>query len=293
MCQRRTHPIGVLCIGFLSGLLLALAPPTSARGAETAADCERAFAPRSGQAGKDVIWVPTPDELVTAMLDAAKVTAEDFVVDLGSGDGRIPVTAAKRYGARALGIEYNPQMVQLAQCIVRAEGLQDKVQIKQADIFETNFGNATVVTMYLLSDLNLRLRPTILAMRPGTRVVSNSFRMGDWEPDAEVNPANGYLQAYLWIVPADVSGQWTLEGGADNPSLNVRIEQKYQRLSASLLGQPGLTVRAARLRGAQIELDLVDTQNRAFTLKGTVDGNAMELAGRRGGQAVTYRGRRT
>lgn len=279
----------LLGVSLLSGLLLALTPPAATASRQ---ECERQYAPRSGQAGKDVIWVPTPDELVVAMLEAAEVTANDYIVDLGSGDGRIPVTAAKRYGARALGIEYNPQMVELARCIVRAEGVADKVQILQADIFETNFNQATVVTMYLLSDLNLRLRPTILKMKPGTRVVSNSFRMGDWEPDAEVGPENGYLRAYLWIVPADVAGNWTLEGSGGEP-LRLHIEQRYQQLSASLLGQPGLTVRAARLRGAHLEIDLSDTRNRAFTLRGTLEDDTLQLSGRRGAQTVTYRGRRT
>ncbi|PZN34245.1 MAG: SAM-dependent methyltransferase, partial [Proteobacteria bacterium] len=187
---RAVLPIALVC---LAGI---------ASGAESRQQCERDFSPRSGQPGKDVIWVPTREELVNAMLTAAKTGPEDFVVDLGSGDGRIPIAAAKRFGARALGIEYNPQMVELAQCYVRSEGLEDRVEIRQADIFETDFSDATVLTLYLLSDLNMKLRPTILALRPGTRVVSNSFKMGEWEPDQDIEVENSYAHAYLWIVPA-------------------------------------------------------------------------------------------
>lgn len=256
------------------------------------AECEREFSPRSGQAGKDVIWVPTQEDLVMAMLKAAKVTEKDYVVDLGSGDGRIPIAAAKHFGAKATGIEYNPDMVRLAQCYVRAEGLQDKVEIKQADIFETDFSDATVVTMYLLSDLNLKLRPTILKMKPGTRVVSNSFRMGEWEPDADVEPDGGYSRGYLWIVPAQVSGNWTLrqEGGDDN--LRMRIDQQFQKIEVSLPGQSGFTVQGASLRGADIELTLLDAQKRPLALKGRVDDDTMRLTGQRGGKPVTYVARR-
>jgi SAM-dependent methyltransferase len=252
--------------------------------AQTREACEREFAPRSGQAGKDVIWVPTQEELVLAMLKAAKVTAKDYVVDLGSGDGRIPIVAAKEFGARATGIEYNPQMVKLAQCNARAEGVTDKIEIKQGDIFETDFRDATVVTMYLLSDLNMKLRPTILAMKPGTRVVSNSFKMGDWSPDQHIEPENGYTRAYLWIVPAQAAGRWTVKDEAGAERFELRIEQDYQELDATILGQSGLTVKSAALHGADIEFILNDEKQRERTLKGQVDGGSMRLSGELNGK---------
>jgi SAM-dependent methyltransferase len=263
---------------------LTIAASASAQSREA---CEREFAPRSGQAGKDVIWVPTQEELVLAMLKAAKVTAKDYVVDLGSGDGRIPIVAAKEFGARATGIEYNPQMVKLAQCNVRAEDVTDKVQIKQGDIFETDFRDATVVTMYLLSDLNMKLRPTILAMKPGTRVVSNSFKMGDWSPDQHIEPENGYTRAYLWIVPADVAGRWTVKDEGGTEQFELRIEQHFQELDATIIGQgAGSTVKSASLNGAEIQFTLIDDRQRERVLKGRVNGGSMQLSGELKGQTA-------
>lgn len=261
---------------------LTIAASASAQSREA---CEREFAPRSGQAGKDVIWVPTQEELVLAMLKAAKVTAKDYVVDLGSGDGRIPIVAAKEFGARATGIEYNPQMVKLAQCNARAEGVTDKVQIRQGDIFETDFRDATVVTMYLLSDLNMKLRPTILAMKPGTRVVSNSFKMGDWSPDQHIEPENGYTRAYLWIVPAEVAGRWTVKDEGGTERFELRIEQHFQELDATIIGQgAGFTVKSASLNGAEIQFTLTDDKQRERVLKGRVNGGSMQLSGELNGQ---------
>src|ERR671918_2797234 len=140
------------------------------------------FKPEVGQEGKDVIWVPTPQELVEKMLDMAKVTPKDYVIDLGSGDGRTVITAAKR-GAKALGIEYNPDMVELSKRNAAKEGVSDKATFVKADLFETDFSEATVITMFLLSSINMKLRPKILDLKPGTRVVSNSFTMGDWTSD--------------------------------------------------------------------------------------------------------------
>src|ERR1700754_2363278 len=191
-------------------LLLACALPAAGASRE---DCERLYKPQTGQPGKDVIWVPTNDGLVARMLKMAEVTAADRVYDLGAGDGKIAIAAARDFGARAVGVEYDPQLARLAQCYVQADGLGEKVQIVHGDIFETDFSSATVVTLYLLPDLNLRLRPTILRMKPGTRVVSHSFLMDDWEPDERSMTEDGY--AYLWIVPAQVDGTWTFapQGG--------------------------------------------------------------------------------
>src|SRR5690348_17819636 len=138
-----------------------------------------AYQPEVGQAGKDVVWVPTPQAVVDRMLDMAKLTPQDFLMDLGSGDGRTVITAAKR-GAHAMGIEYNPDMVELSKANARAAGVSDRVSFMKADLFETDLSKATVITMFLLPDINLKLRPKILALKPGTRVASNTFTMGDW-----------------------------------------------------------------------------------------------------------------
>ena len=191
-----------------------LAAATVSVDAKDRRECDRDYKPQVGQSGKDVVWVPTPDEIVQRMLRMAKVTPQDTVYDLGAGDGKIAIAAGKM-GATSVGIEYNPDMAKLAQCYVQAEELTGKTRIIQGDVFKEDFSKASVVTMYLLPELNLRLRPTILNMKPGTRVTSHQFTMGDWEPDetAEVD----YRTAYLWIVPAKVEGAWTLrEQGSSN-----------------------------------------------------------------------------
>src|SRR5512147_204140 len=171
-----------------------------------AAAQQKAYEPQVGQAGKDVIWVPTPDEVVDRMLVMAQVTKDDLVYDLGAGNGKIAIAAAKKFGARAVGIEYNPDMARHAQGNVVAAGVSARAQIQQGDIFATDFSQATVVTMYLLPGLNMKLRPQLLSMRPGTRVVSHSFSMEDWEAD-EISSLDG-RRAYFWVVPANVQGAW-------------------------------------------------------------------------------------
>jgi precorrin-6B methylase 2 len=198
-----------------------------------------AFEPQSGQPGKDVVWVPTPQALVDKMLDMAKVTPRDYVMDLGSGDGRTVITAAKR-GARALGVEYNPDMVALSQRNAQKEGVagptgvHGKANFVKADLFETDFSQATVITMFLLPSINLKLRPKILALRPGTRVVSNSFTMDTWESDRtetvgrDAGCTNGWCTAHLWIVPANFEGKHRTAAG------EFTLEQKFQVLSGRL-----------------------------------------------------------
>ncbi|MGH6608974.1 MAG: class I SAM-dependent methyltransferase, partial [Burkholderiaceae bacterium] len=213
--------------------------------------------------------------------------------DLGSGDGRIPLAAGKHFGAKALGLEYNPQMVRLAQCYVRAEELGEKVEIREADIFETDFSDATVLTLYLLSDLNLRLRPTILKMKPGTRVVSNSFEMGDWPADQVIDTPKSYTRAYFWIVPAQVHGTWAFreEGGAHD--FQLQIEQEFQNIKATVpSGSARATVRDARLRGAEVEFTLSEQGARALSFKGKVDQDTIRVSTRRDGKSVSYVGRR-
>ncbi len=238
-------------------------------------ECDRDYKPQVGQAGKDVVWVPTPDEIVQRMLRMAKVTPQDTVYDLGAGDGKIAIAAGK-LGATAVGIEYNPDMAKLAQCYVQAENLTGKTRIIQGDVFKEDFSKASVVTMYLLPELNLKLRPIILNMKPGTRVTSHQFTMGDWEPDetAEVD----YRTAYLWIVPAKVEGAWTLrEQGPGNAQYTVNLSQKYQKITGDVGGSAKQPLVGATVRGEEIRFAFNDDKGVTRTLTGTVRGN--ELTG--------------
>jgi len=257
-------------------MLITLSPPSHA---QTRAQCEQQFKARSGQPGKDVMWVATIDQLVTAMLRAAKVTNTDRVIDLGSGDGKIPIAAAKQFGAQALGIEYEPGLVKLAECYARAERVTHKVKFRQADIFTTDFSDATVLTLYLSPTINLKLRPTILNMRPGTRVVSNSFDMGDWQPDRSIESEIGNTRAFLWIVPANVNGQWTFTNAARRSTFKVKLEQKFQKL----IGTPGSAthwgVQQGRVNGSEIELTVVASDGTALALKGRVANDRIDAQG--------------
>ena len=248
-------------------LALACALPAAAQ------QKDKAYEPQVGQAGKDVIWVPTPDEVVERMLRMAQVTPNDYVVDLGAGDGKIAIAAAKKMGARSLGIEYNPDMAKHAQLQVEKAGVTAKAKVVQGDIFASDFTTATVVTMYLLPALNMKLRPQILAMRPGTRVVSHSFNMEDWEPD-ETSSMDG-RRAYLWIVPANVMGGWSVDLGGERADLT--LEQKFQKLDGHVqLGTIHAGLREARLRGFQISFAYVDNTGVRRDFTGRVTGAKME-----------------
>jgi len=197
-----------------------------------------AYEPQVGQEGKDVVWVPTPQALVDKMLDMAKVTPKDVVIDLGSGDGRTVITAAKR-GARAMGIEYNPNMVALAKRNAEREGVSGRATFMKADLFESDFSEATVITMFLLPEINLKLRPKILGLKPGTRIVSNTFTMGDWKADQTADPDGcdgSWCTALLWIVPAKAAGTWQTPHGA------LVLKQQFQMLSGTLRTKAGRTV---------------------------------------------------
>lgn len=232
------------------------------------------FTPQVGQAGKDVIWVPTPEELVERMLRMAQVTQNDFVIDLGSGDGRIAIAAAKKFGARAQGIEYNPDMVDLSNKSAQSQGVGTRVKFMKADIFESDFNQATVITMYLLPGLNLKLRPKLLDMKPGTRITSHQFTMDDWEAD-ETTMMDG-RRAYLWIVPAKVQGTWKLSSGSEE--LDLTLEQRYQKLDGNVrLGPLNAGLRETRLVGERIQFSLVDQTGVRRDFVGRVTGpNAME-----------------
>jgi SAM-dependent methyltransferase len=235
----------------------------------TAQQAQKPYEPQVGQAGKDVIWVPTPDEVVDRMLTMAQVKPNDIVYDLGAGNGKIAIAAAKKFGATATGIEYNPEMAKHAQGNVVAAGVQNKARILQGDIFATNFSDATVITMYLLPGLNMKLRPTLLGMKPGTRVVSHSFTMEDWEAD-EISSMDG-RRAYFWVVPANVNGTWALETGSEKNDL--AFEQRFQKIEGTI--SYGLTLgglRDARLRGSAIGFALVDNNGVLKVYSGRITG---------------------
>ena len=231
------------------------------------------FTPQVGQAGKDVIWVPTPEELVKRMLRMAQTTPNDFVIDLGSGDGRIAIAAGKKFNARAMGIEYNPDMVEVSNRNASKEGVAAKVRFVKADIFESDFSQASVITMYLLPGLNLKLRPKLLDMKPGTRIVSHQFNMDDWLPDETTN-IDG-RRAYFWLIPAKVAGTWRFQSGSDG--LDVTLEQKYQMLEGTVkLGTVNAGLRDARLAGDKIGFAFVDQGGVRRDFTGKVSGNTME-----------------
>jgi hypothetical protein len=248
--------------------LLALSLAVTFAGACAQAQPEKNnYQPQVGQEGKDVIWVPTPQALVEKMLDIAKATPNDFVIDLGSGDGRTVITAARR-GIRALGIEYNSEMVELSKRNAAKAGVSDRATFVKADLFDSDFSKATVITMFLLPDINISLRPKILNLKPGTRIVSNSFTMGDWEEDDMVRVKDGcasYCTAYLWIVPAKVEGTWQLGDG------ELTLKQTYQMISGSLT-RGGKTV---QLANGKLNGDHITFNAGGSVYHGTVTGNSM------------------
>jgi SAM-dependent methyltransferase len=225
-------------------LLLTLALAVALGTAGSAQQQDRPFEPQVGQPGKDVVWVPTPPEMVERMLDLAEVTAQDFVIDLGSGDGRNVIGAAKR-GAQALGVEYNPDMVELSRRLAREAGVGDRAQFVQGDMFEADISKASVMALFLLPSNMLQLRNKFVALRPGTRIVSNTFGIQDWPADETVTLDNcsAWCTALLWIVPARVAGRWELPEG------ELMLNQNFQMLSGTIGGTP---ISDGRMRGDQI-----------------------------------------
>ena len=264
---------------FLFALFLSVTTVVACAQAQPA---QNEYQPQVGQEGKDVIWVPTPQALVDKMLDMAKVTPQDYVIDLGSGDGRTVITAAKR-GAKALGIEYNPDMVELSKRNAAKEGVGNKANFVKADLFESDFSQATVITMFLLPDINLRLRPKILGLKPGTRIVSNSFTMGEWTADETTSAKDGctsYCTAYLWIVPAKVEGTWKLPQG------ELTLKQTFQMVTGTLKNGANTTqISNGKLNGEQIAFTAGGAQ-----YSGRVNGNTMEGSSNPGGSWKATRG---
>ena len=253
--------------------------PTATQPAETTKTND--YKPTVGQAGKDVVWVPTPQPLVDRMLDMAKLTPSDIHYDLGSGDGRTVITAVKR-GARSTGVEYNPDMVALSKRLAQQDGVGAKAKFIEGDIFKTDFSDATVLTLFLLAELNVRLRPTILAMKPGTRVVSNTFKMGEWEPDesqtvTEKEGCTGYCTAHLWIVPAKVDGTWKTADG------QLVLKQEFQMVSGTVTAGGKTTEVSGRLRG-----DVLMLNGGGAELSGKVSGNRIEGSMKNGSGASQF-----
>ena len=252
--QSLQRPLFALLLAACSSLALAAEP----------------FTPQIGQEGKDVIWVPTPNTLIDKMLDAAKVTPNDYVIDLGSGDGRTVIAAAKR-GARALGIEYNPDMVELSKKNAAEAGVAGKANFIKADIFESDYSQATVITMYLLPQLNLKLRPKILDLKAGTRIVSHAFTMDDWRADETVTSqdnASYSRTAYLWIVPAKVEGSWQSAQG------EIVFKQTFQMLSGTLKSNGNtVAIGNGRLRGDQISFSAGGAEYTGRVNGSTIEGS--------------------
>jgi SAM-dependent methyltransferase len=262
----------VLCLVAVTAAGAALAQPA------------KEYQPKEGQAGKDVVWVPTAQSLVDKMLDMAKAAPGDYVVDLGSGDGRTVITAAQR-GIKAHGIEYNPDMLELSRRNAEKAGVADRATFAHADIFQSDFSDATVVTLFLLPQLNVRLRPTLLKMKPGTRVVSNTFDMGDWLPDQTVQApgeCQAFCRAHLWIVPAQVDGDWRLGEGV------LGLTQQYQTFTGKLTtGNVVAPITDGKLAGDTITFTAAGTQ---YT--GRVSGAAMEGTSKAAGTESPWRATR-
>jgi 16S rRNA A1518/A1519 N6-dimethyltransferase RsmA/KsgA/DIM1 with predicted DNA glycosylase/AP lyase activity len=247
----------VLCVSLMAASIALAQAPQANTG----------FQPVVGQPGKDVVWVPTPQSTVDKMLEMAKITPQDYLIDLGSGDGRLVITAAKK-GLKAHGIEYNQDMVDLSVKNAKAEGVSDRATFAKADLFQSDFSKATVVTMFLLPDINLKLRPTILNMKPGTRIVSNTFTMGDWAADETQTVTSNcpnYCTSLLWIVPAKVDGTWKMSQG------ELKLKQTYQTFTGTL----GTTeIKNGKLAGENITFEVGTTKYEGKVSGNTIQGTA-------------------
>jgi SAM-dependent methyltransferase len=262
----------------LVAAVVALAPAVVAAQAQT-------YEPLFAQPGKDVVWVPTPEVMVDLMLDMAKVTADDIVVDLGSGDGRMVIAAARR-GARARGVEFNPDMVALSRRRAYEAGVQQRATFVEGDMYEAEIGDASVMALFLLTENMRRLQPKFLQLRPGTRIVSNTFAMPEWPADdRRTRPdCTAWCTALLWIVPAQVGGDWRLEDG-----MRLRLDQHFQKVSGELTGPVGgSTLQGGTVTGAAIAFTIGDA-----SYAGTVDGATMTGTRTAGGQQTAWRATRT
>ncbi len=250
------------------------------------------YQPKLRQDGKDVMWLPTPEAMVTRMLQAAKTTPQDMVIDLGAGEGRIPIAAAKQFGATAIGIEYDGKMAALARRNAQRAGVADKVRIIEGDIFREDFSRASVVTLYLLPDLNQQLRPQLLRMKPGTRIVSHLWDMGEWEADESFSVDGS--DAYLWTVPAEVAGRWELRDDRGDPAGEIRLTQQFQRVGGTLTmrgkTQPLL---GAYVAGATLGFTFLHADGGVRSVRAMVDGDVLRGHVRFPGSPSPITGRRS
>jgi SAM-dependent methyltransferase len=259
---------------------LAFASPAHAT---TRDDCLREYTPQRAQEGKDVIWEPTEDSMVRPLLELAKITAADKVYDLGSGDGKLSIAAAQLFGATAVGIEYDADLVRHSRCLAEAEGVQARVTFVEGDIFEADFSDATVVAMYLTPPVILRLQPALLALQPGTRIVSYSFGIGDWRPDAQVD-SFGDGSAFLFVVPANVAGRWTFRA-QNGERFEVELEQSFQYVQGTANG----AAVTGKLAGDRLELTFVEG-GEPGRIMGTVTDRRIAATVRRGASSTEHVG---
>ncbi|MBL8376878.1 MAG: class I SAM-dependent methyltransferase [Burkholderiales bacterium] len=263
---------------FLGATVLA-APLISLRSVAQSASADTP--PQIGQISKDSVWVPTPDRMIRRMMQMADVTRDDLVIDLGSGDGRIPIHAARHFGARAIGVELEPNLVRLSIDKARAEGVGERARFLQQDLFQADLSQATVIALYISPGVMTRLRPILQALKPGTRVVSHHFTLEPWEPDETMRVEN--RMAYLWVVPADVRGEWAVSVAGQD--LTVRIGQNVQMLTTT--GERAgraVNVIGARLRGTEIRFTAFDHDGHSRQFEGQVDGTRMR--GTSGGEGI-------
>ncbi len=269
--------------------LLLLAAAAAQAEQQSRAGCEAAYSLSWGRAGKDVPWVPTFDAVVLGLLSMAEVTPQDRVLDLGAGDGRIAITAARPpFGARAVGIEFDPDLAKLAACLVQAEGVADRVKIVQGDIFKEDFGDASVVTMYLLPHINLCVRHRVLGLKPGTRVVSHQYDMADWKPDESVEVQGRHV--YYWVVPARVDGVWEFQD-SEGATFTADLRQAFGTLSGEITRSTARqALRSATVHGAELRFTF-DAAGAAVLFSGTVRGGEVTGMLRTGNSARSAVGR--
>ncbi len=257
----------------LRALFMTLAVRVAPRPAIHSIESPTRYRPSVGQPGKDAVWVPMPQMMVAPMLTMAKVTAQDLVFDLGSGDGRIAIAAAADFGARAMGVEYDPELVALSRHEAHTAGVADRATFVQADLFETDFSAADVITMYLLPQMIERLQPRFLSLRPGTRIVSQTFRMRDWIADARVVKEGRCV--YLWVVPARVGGEWQMSEDTRGDNTRLALAQRHQFIAGSAqCGDTSVKLRKSVLSGAHIRF-VIASRGEKREYVGEVDGDSM------------------
>jgi hypothetical protein len=221
----------------------------------------------------DVHFVPTPEPVVEKMLELAQVTKDDYVIDLGSGDGRIVITAARKYGASGMGVDLDPQRIKEANANKEKAGVGDKVEFRQVNLFEADLSKATVLTMYLLPRLNIQLRPLLLDLKPGTRLASHAFDMGEWRPDRHAK-VDG-RDAYFWVVPAKVNGRWQVDDGKNK--FELEFNQQYQEIQGTArTGDTTILLRETSLNGDEIRFTVEFEPGKPLAFRGRVKGNTIE-----------------